>query len=512
MNKAIKRIISIVMCLLLLAGLYVPVEAASCRFSFSDPKTTVGKSFSVSMSSSVSVASFKLKISYDSSMLTFNSGSGNTSIFKASSDGSVILVYGEYSEGEGKISCSLNFTAKKAGSTSLKVTYMDASDAGGDSLEVSAASSAITIEAAPTASSDAKLKSLSVSPGTLSPKFSADTTSYKVSVANSVTKLTVSAKANHSAAKVSVSGNSGLDVGDNTVKVKVTAEDGSTQTYKIVVTRAKKTTDPETETESEKESESESEKKLELKVGSQTLAVMEPDSVPKGFTEGKKTGTEAPVYTHKNTAVFPLVYGKVGKNDVAFYHWDDENGLLIPYKTMKIGKTTLTVLVGNKSFFTMDGYKKGTMKVGENEMTVYLPEEGDANHALLTLGNDNGDVVIYLYDPQDETLQRYNFIDANGSLVTMSEEYQAMVEQANLLIEENAALKSEKQALQEELASYDEVKAEYEASAEELEVLRGEREAVVKKAKLETWIMYGTVGLCGVLAVALIAILVKRKG
>ena len=512
MNKVIKRIISIVMCVLLLAGLYIPAEAASCRFSFSDPKTTVGKSFSVRMSSSVSVASFKLKISYDSSMITFNSGSGNTSIFKASSDGSVILVYGEYSEGEGSVSCSLKFTAKKAGSTSLKVTYMDASDAGGDSLDVSAASSSITIEAAPTASSDAKLKSLSVSPGTLSPKFSADTTSYKVSVANSVTKLTVSAKANHSAAKVSVSGNSGLDVGDNTVTVKVTAEDGSTQTYKIVVTRAKKTTDPETEKESEKESESESEKKLELKVGSQTLVVLEPDSIPKGFTKGKKTGTEAPVYQHKNTAVFPLVYGELGDADAAFYHWDDENNTLIPYKTLKAGNKTLALLVGNKSFFTLEGYQKGSMKVLEKELTVYLPQAGDTNHAMVPCGTESGEVVVYLYDPADETLQRYDFAGADGSLATMSEEYRALAEQSSLLIEENAAIKTEKQALQEELASFDEMKAEYEASAEELETLRTEREALVEKAKLETWIMYGTVGLCGALAVVLIVILVKRKG
>lgn len=513
MKKRILKLISVTLCMLMLIGLFpvVEVQAASCRISFSDPKTTVGKKFTVTMSISDKIAALDVSISYDPDMITFNSGSGGVGNLNVSGGGGSIRVFDYYASGDGSFSCTLSFTAKKAGSTSLKVTSTDVSDGGGDAMSASAASSAITIEAPPTASSDAKLKSLSVSPGSLSPKFSADTTSYKVSVANSVTKLTVSAKANHSAAKVSVSGNSGLDVGDNTVSIKVTAEDGSAKTYKIVVTRAKKTSDPETEKETEKESESESEKELELKVGSQTLVVMEPDSVPKGFTEGKKTGTEAPVYTHKNKAVFPLVYGKIGKADAAFYHWDEEAGKLIPYKTMKIGKNTLAILEGNNTLFTLEGYKKGIMEVQGSEMTAFLPATGEADHALLVFGNDNGDVIVYQYDPQDETLQRYAFAGADASLVTMSEEYRAVAEQANLLIEENAALKTEKQALMEELVSYDEMKDEYDASAEELEELRAGQDALQKKAKTETLIMYVTVGLCAVLAIALIVLLVKKK-
>ena len=51
-------------------------------------------------------------------------------------------------------------------------------------------------------------------------------------------RLTVSAPANDSGASVSISGNEGLQMGENTVTCQVTAEDGTTtRTYTILVTK-----------------------------------------------------------------------------------------------------------------------------------------------------------------------------------------------------------------------------------------------------------------------------------
>ncbi|MBD9544758.1 cadherin-like beta sandwich domain-containing protein [Ensifer sp. ENS04] len=98
-------------------------------------------------------------------------------------------------------------------------------------------------------SSDATLSNLSLSSGTLSPGFTPVTSVYSASVANSVLSLTVTPTVANAAATVTVEGNpvasgyaSGainLNVGDNTLTISVTAEDGtSTQTYSVVVTRA----------------------------------------------------------------------------------------------------------------------------------------------------------------------------------------------------------------------------------------------------------------------------------
>ena len=178
---------------------------------------------------------------------------------------------------------------------------------------------------------------------------------------------------------------------------------------------------------------------------------------------------------------------------------------------MKVGKSTLTVLVGNSSLFALKGYEKGSMEVQGKEMTVYLPENGEADHALLAFGNENGERIVYLYDPLDETLQRYRFDSADGSLATMSEEYHILEEKSKLMNEENVALRSEKQALLEELASFDGVKKEYDAAADRLAALEAEMDTLAIQYNQETIVMYATVGICGVLAVLLIILLVKRK-
>jgi hypothetical protein len=93
---------------------------------------------------------------------------------------------------------------------------------------------------AKTISSDAALGSLSVSAGTLTPRFSADIEEYTVTVANTVASITVNARAADGKATVSYSYGpaSGLDLtvgSDNAVTVKVTAENGAEKTYAITV-------------------------------------------------------------------------------------------------------------------------------------------------------------------------------------------------------------------------------------------------------------------------------------
>ena len=89
---------------------------------------------------------------------------------------------------------------------------------------------------------------------TLTPTFVSATTSYTAMVANSVDEITIFPKENDDNAPYEIQDSGGtaltdadsvedefqvtLSVGDNTIKVEVTAEDGSTQTYTVTVTRA----------------------------------------------------------------------------------------------------------------------------------------------------------------------------------------------------------------------------------------------------------------------------------
>ncbi len=100
-----------------------------------------------------------------------------------------------------------------------------------------------TVAVTRAASSDATLSALTLSQGSLSPNFASGTQAYTASVAHSVSSLIVTPTTNDANATATVNGASAatpvtLTVGSNTVTVQVTAQDGSTQSYTVTVTRA----------------------------------------------------------------------------------------------------------------------------------------------------------------------------------------------------------------------------------------------------------------------------------
>lgn len=81
------------------------------------------------------------------------------------------------------------------------------------------------------------LKSLSVGDTTLTPTFDGFTTQYDVIVGNGVSSVAVSAEAVSGSASVSGTGSYSLNVGSNTITIRVTSESGDTRTYTINVVR-----------------------------------------------------------------------------------------------------------------------------------------------------------------------------------------------------------------------------------------------------------------------------------
>ncbi|CAM3552966.1 MULTISPECIES: cadherin-like beta sandwich domain-containing protein [Saccharibacillus] len=96
-------------------------------------------------------------------------------------------------------------------------------------------------------SSDSSLKTLAISPGTLSPAFASGTTGYTANVVYGTTSVNITPTVNQANATVKINGtnatsgsgrNVPLAVGDNPIPVAVTAQDGSTTTYTVTVKRA----------------------------------------------------------------------------------------------------------------------------------------------------------------------------------------------------------------------------------------------------------------------------------
>ncbi len=79
------------------------------------------------------------------------------------------------------------------------------------------------------------LKSLTIKEAYL--KFDKDTTNYNVEVSNEIEKITITAEAESTKATVTGAGEQTLKVGSNVIEIKVTAENETIKTYKLIVTR-----------------------------------------------------------------------------------------------------------------------------------------------------------------------------------------------------------------------------------------------------------------------------------
>ncbi|MBQ9468722.1 MAG: cadherin-like beta sandwich domain-containing protein [Clostridia bacterium] len=142
--------------------------------------------------------------------------------------------------------------------TSLKVSARTSSDAakysvtGGSDLqygenrlevEVTAESGAkavytVVVTRTPPPSKDAALSALSAEGYVLTPEFDPSSTSYAITVPADVTSVKLTAAAKDAKAKVKIVGDGDLVIGENTVTVTVTAEDGvSVCVYTLHVTR-----------------------------------------------------------------------------------------------------------------------------------------------------------------------------------------------------------------------------------------------------------------------------------
>ena len=88
--------------------------------------------------------------------------------------------------------------------------------------------------------SDATLKKLDVSGYTLTPAFKKNINTYSMAVKNSIQSLNITAIPNSDKATVVINGNKNWKVGVNKVTIKVIAEDNTTNTYIVNVTRGDK--------------------------------------------------------------------------------------------------------------------------------------------------------------------------------------------------------------------------------------------------------------------------------
>ena len=213
--------------------------AADYRVAFSDPTVIVGNEVTVNVHVSPACAGYSLVLYYDSNYLQFLSSGGGSNLSCNADETTIRLFDMVMSATEQEFRCTLTFKAKQIGRTTISITEASVSDNSGNEVEpTNKGTSVVTINAQPTYSSEARLSSLTLRPGNLSPAFSPDTYDYRVTVDSSTTSLTASYTAMESHATVSMPSFTDLKVGENSFRITVTAQDGTTKkTYRIVVVR-----------------------------------------------------------------------------------------------------------------------------------------------------------------------------------------------------------------------------------------------------------------------------------
>ncbi|HHU73157.1 MAG TPA: hypothetical protein GXZ28_00830, partial [Clostridiales bacterium] len=239
--------------ILFIVGLFIntkPCLAASTEIKINTDKNevTVGDEIIVyfNLSSDSQIGDFEAYLNYDDEILEYKEGpsfiSGGIGLLKIT-DSNVM-------EGSDTRKYAIKFQTLKSGSAEISfqdpVMVFDF-DTG---MEMSVSHNVLNIEvkSAKTASDNAFLKSLKISPAQLEPEFQKETYQYSTSVSYETEKLIISAIPEDEKARVSISGNDFLKEGENKISITVLAESGVNIEYTIdVIREAKKEEHTETD-------------------------------------------------------------------------------------------------------------------------------------------------------------------------------------------------------------------------------------------------------------------------
>ena len=333
-DNTLKGVLMLLMCLLFTLNVF----AADGQISFSDPQASSGSEVNVTMKISASegtrLADATVTLTYPQDRLEFVSGTD------ASGGAGTIRVHGVTNGGGSNVlEYNLKFNTSSAGTYTIGIDTQEVYDEDGAMVNMThLGSSTVTVSAAEGLSQNADLSTLELSPGSLEPAFDPSVTSYSTSVGASVELLGINAIAADPGASVMIQNNEGLQMGENTVTVSVTAPDGQTvKDYVILVNKVEG--GPEAPvTDAEASMDTDIAEGVQLSSRGKTITIMYPGegvAVPEGFTEaiitidGQKVrgwfwgADEDPEYC--------VVYGMNDKGELNFYRYDLEEKTIQRY-------------------------------------------------------------------------------------------------------------------------------------------------------------------------------------
>lgn len=401
MITKIKKTLLVLLTLMFATSIFslTATAVASATLSFSSSKPTVGQSVTVkvTINGGEPIYNTTFDLTYDSNVLEYVNAdittTGGAGVVKASPN----------PEGASKATYSFNFKTISAGTSRISVS----GGAYGVENDLSFAASANMIVSDVTKSDNANLKSLSLSKGTLSPKFSASKTSYTATVAKSVTEVKIYATAQDSGAKVAISGESALKEGKNTRTVTVTAPSGAQKTYTITITRSEEDT-----ASSEPDQSSEPEvNPYETTLDGTTYTVLNDISgitLPTGFSSEKAeyNGSEVDVAKDKDNN-YTLYYLKsAGGGNPEPYVLSENSNTFERLQYAVFGDKTyiFAEIPGDET--APDGYYETAVKIGEFSVKAFAANDTELTDFYYVYCFYENGFRMYRYDSRENVIQR----------------------------------------------------------------------------------------------------------
>lgn len=380
-KKVFLKILTIItvvfLSILFLPAVTCKAESATITLSTKAENVQVGDEITVNLtiSSEAKLGDFIAYITYNADILEFKSNAS----FISGGDGLLKLTDTNSVNQDTSRKYVMKFKAVRIGT--CEIALKDKPEVyeleSGNDMSVSSNSIEIEVKPAKSASENANLKSLKVSPGKLSPEFDKKITEYTVDLKYEEEKIVVSAVPEDKNANVTVEGNEKLSVGNNKLSIKVTAESGDVKEYVITAIRQKETTGETDE------------------INEVDDSVIDKDNDVEEYNN----------ITDKSTIIGKLVLSKEG-DDIYI-----QNGF------------RYRVLEPAEDVQIPDGFIKTSVILDSEKVTAFTPSDNlDSDFLLLYAMNEDGETGFYQYDRKEETLQRYVSTVKEGNKVVMSEE------------------------------------------------------------------------------------------
>lgn len=419
MKKKLCLLLAVLTLLMCFSGLTVHAATGTLTATESTKSVTVGSTVKITLQyngNGAKIASLDAQLSYNSKAFEYVSCSNTVT-----ANGGAGIVRMSYfatgTEGPASIKVELTFKAIGAGAGNFSVTTSEfLNDADGTSLGTP--SKTLSVSAInPTKSANANLASIKPSSGTLTPKFSPSVTSYTISVPYTTTSLSLSVTTQDKGATTAVSGKNALAVGKNTQVITVTAPNGTTKKYTVVINRsANQTTTASGSGTTTSTTTVPQEDPLEVEVDGKTMTVLDTQTsatLPNGYAWTHITINDINVSAAVNEKTnITLVYLVAAQEESgAFYLYDENDETFSRFRPLAVSGGDYVLREMPAGLIPPTGAVKGTYTLGAEELSVYQFEDSALEDIVLIYATSPaGKTGLFMYDVTDGSMQLFREI------------------------------------------------------------------------------------------------------